>query len=173
MEYGEQDVEIRQIKEIRMIEIYYNEIEELPKEEALIKKVVSKVLEEEEIIEDVDVYITLTNNSEIHKINMKYRQVDRPTDVLSFPMYEKDEIFKLKKESIQNNIEKILGDIIVSIEKVQEQAEEYGHSFERELAYLVTHGMLHLLGYDHMVEEEKNQMREREEFILQKLNISR
>ena len=67
----------------------------------------------------------------------------------------------------------ILGDIIISIEKVKEQAEEYGHSFERELAYLTTHGMLHLLGYDHMIEEEKEQMRKREEEILEILNITR
>ena len=97
--------------------------------------------------------------------------MDRPTDVLSFPMFEREEIDSLKeheKEEID-----ILGDIIVSIEKVKEQAEEYGHSFERELAYLVTHGMLHLLGYDHMIEEEKVQMRKREEEILDILKITR
>ena len=96
----------------------------------------------------------------------------RPTDVLSFPMYERDEIAGLKNDT-DDEIEKILGDIIVSIEKVREQAEEYGHSFERELAYLVTHGMLHLLGYDHMIEEEKAVMRKREEEILETLNITR
>ena len=98
--------------------------------------------------------------------------MDRPTDVLSFPMYERDEIAGLKNDT-DDEIEKILGDIIVSIEKVREQAEEYGHSFERELAYLVTHGMLHLLGYDHMIEEEKAVMRKREEEILETLNITR
>ena len=98
--------------------------------------------------------------------------MDRPTDVLSFPMYERDEIAGLKNDT-DDEIEKILGDIIVSIEKVREQAKEYGHSFERELAYLVTHGMLHLLGYDHMIEEEKAVMRKREEEILETLNITR
>ena len=93
--------------------------------------------------------------------------MDRPTDVLSFPMFERDEIAYLKEES--DGERDILGDIIVSIEKVREQAEEYGHSFERELAYLVTHGMLHLLGYDHMIEEEKEQMRKKVEEILGKL----
>lgn len=155
-----------------MIEINYNDIEELPKEERLIKEVVEKVLLEENVLTDVDVYITLTNNAEIHKINKEYRDVDRPTDVLSFPMYERNEILKLK-ENTDDEIEKILGDIIVSIEKVKEQAEEYGHSFERELAYLVTHGMLHLLGYDHIIDEEQKIMRKREEEILGILKISR
>lgn len=155
-----------------MIEVNYNAISELPNEEKLIKEVVSRVLEEEKVLPEVDVYITLTNNEEIHKINKEYRDVDRPTDVLSFPMYERDEIAGLKNDT-DDEIEKILGDIIVSIEKVREQAEEYGHSFERELAYLVTHGMLHLLGYDHMIEEEKEVMRKREEEILETLNITR
>jgi len=155
-----------------MIEVNYNAISELPNEEKLIKEVVSRVLEEEKVLSEVDVYITLTNNEEIHKINKEYRDVDRPTDVLSFPMYERDEIAGLKNDT-DDEIEKILGDIIVSIEKVREQAEEYGHSFERELAYLVTHGMLHLLGYDHMIEEEKAVMRKREEEILETLNITR
>lgn len=155
-----------------MIEVNYNAISELPNEEKLIKEVVSRVLEEERVLPEVDVYITLTNNEEIHKINKEYRDVDRPTDVLSFPMYERDEIAGLKNDT-DDEIEKILGDIIVSIEKVREQAEEYGHSFERELAYLVTHGMLHLLGYDHMIEEEKAVMRKREEEILETLNITR
>ena len=155
-----------------MIEVNYNAISELPNEEKLIKEVVIRVLEEEKVLPEVDVYITLTNNEEIHKINKEYRDVDRPTDVLSFPMYERDEIAGLKTDT-DDEIEKILGDIIVSIEKVREQAEEYGHSFERELAYLVTHGMLHLLGYDHMIEEEKAVMRKREEEILETLNITR
>lgn len=155
-----------------MIEVNYNAISELPNEEKLIKEVVSRVLEEEKVLPEVDVYITLTNNEEIHKINKEYRDVDRPTDVLSFPMYERDEIAGLKNDT-NDEIEKILGDIIVSIEKVREQAKEYGHSFERELAYLVTHGMLHLLGYDHMIEEEKAVMRKREEEILETLNITR
>lgn len=155
-----------------MIEVNYNAISELPNEEKLIKEVVSRVLKEEKVLPEVDVYITLTNNEEIHKINKEYRDVDRPTDVLSFPMYERDEIAGLKNDT-NDEIEKILGDIIVSIEKVREQAEEYGHSFERELAYLVTHGMLHLLGYDHMIEEEKAVMRKREEEILETLNITR
>ena len=106
----------------------------------------------------------------IRQINAEHRQIDKATDVLSFPMFERNEIDSLKKE---DEMEDILGDIIVSVEKVREQAEEYGHSFERELAYLVTHGMLHLLGYDHMIEEEKVVMRKREEEILGVLDITR
>ena len=86
-------------------------------------------------------------------------------------MFEREELKTLKEISKEEQY--ILGDIIVSIEKVKEQAEEYGHSFKRELAYLITHGMLHLLGYDHMIEDEKAQMRKREEEILEKLNITR
>lgn len=155
-----------------MIEINYNKIEKMEREEVIIKKVVQAVLEEEKIVHDLYINITLTNNEEIHIINKQYREVDRPTDVLSFPMYEREEIPELRKK---DNIfaEEILGDIIISIPKVREQAEEYGHSFERELAYLTTHGMLHLLGYDHMIDEEKEQMRKREEEILEKLNITR
>ena len=155
-----------------MIEINYNKIEKMEREEVIIKKVVQAVLEEEKIVHELYINITLTNNEEIHIINKQYRDVDRPTDVLSFPMYEREEIPELRKK---DNIfaEEILGDIIISIPKVKEQAEEYGHSFERELAYLTTHGMLHLLGYDHMIDEEKEQMRKREEEILEKLNITR
>lgn len=155
-----------------MIEVEYNGIDKMTKEEKMIKNVVQNVLKAEKIIHDVDVYITLTNNNEIHKINKEYRNVDNPTDVLSFPMYEREEIDFLRKDKVGDE-EEILGDIIISIDKVKEQSEEYGHSFERELAYLVTHGMLHLLGYDHMVEDEKKVMREREEEILSGMGIIR
>lgn len=154
-----------------IIEINYDEIDELPKEEKLIKTVIQTVLKEESVIQDLEIYVTLTNNEKIHKINKETRNVDRPTDVLSFPMFEREEIPMLKEASKEEA--DILGDIVVSIEKVKEQAKEYGHSFERELAYLVTHGMLHLLGYDHMIEEEKSQMRKREEEILEILQITR
>ena len=154
-----------------VIEIDYDSIKKIPKEEKIIKKVIETVLKEEKIIQDLEVYVTLTNNEQIHKVNLEQRKVDKATDVLSFPMFERDEIYLLKEDSKKEP--DILGDIIISIEKVKEQAEEYGHSFERELAYLVTHGMLHLLGYDHMIEEEKKQMRKREEEILEILKITR
>jgi len=155
-----------------MVEVTVNDVKLQGKEEEIIRKVVKKVLKEEGIKHDVDVYITLTNNEEIRKINKEYRNIDKPTDVLSFPMYEREEIRTLKKAK-EDDVEEILGDIVISVSKVIAQAKEYGHSYERELAYLTTHGMLHLLGYDHMEEEEKEEMREHEEAVLRKLNISR
>ena len=170
MENGEQEEDAKHLKECNMIEVFYDGIDNLEREENLIRDVVNCVLKEEGIKKNLDVYVTLTNNETIRKINAEQRNIDKATDVLSFPMFEREEIPNLKKE---DETEDILGDIIVSIEKVKEQAEEYGHSFERELAYLVTHGMLHLLGYDHMIDEEKVVMRKREEEILGVLNITR
>lgn len=152
-----------------MIEVFYDEIDDL-KEENLIRSVIECVLKEEKIKKNLDVYVTLTNNENIRKINAEHRNIDKATDVLSFPMFDRNEIPNLRED---DKTEDILGDIIVSIEKVKEQAEEYGHSFQRELAYLITHGMLHLLGYDHIIEEEKVVMRKREEEILGILNITR
>lgn len=154
-----------------MIEVYYEDIDKIDEEE-IIRNVVETVLKEEKIIQNLEIYITLTNNDNIQKINAEHRNIDKPTDVLSFPMFEREEIQNLKEKNAEA-IETMLGDIIVSVEKVREQAEEYGHSFKRELAYLVTHGMLHLLGYDHMIEEEKTVMRKREEEILAILDIQR
>ncbi len=155
-----------------MVDITIKDVELIGNEEEVIEDVVKKVLEVEKIVHKLDVYITLTNNDEIHQINKEYRDVDRPTDVLSFPMYERSEIDSLREEK-KDDVEEILGDIIISIPKVIEQANEYGHSYERELAYLTTHGMLHLLGYDHMIDEEKAIMREHEERVLEALGITR
>ena len=116
--------------------------------------------------------ITLTNNENIKIINKEYRNIDRATDVLSFPMFEKEDLDKkIKNKDFLH--EDILGDIIISVEKVREQAEEYGHSFERELSYMVVHGFYHLMGYDHMEEEEKVEMRKKEDKILNDLKITR
>ncbi len=153
-----------------MVEIYYDDGIQKIKEDEILETVVKTVLNMEGIKKNVNVYITLTDNANIQVINAEHRNIDKPTDVLSFPMFEREEIDGLKEEDEQ---EDILGDIIVSLEKVKEQADEYGHSFKRELAYLVTHGMLHLLGYDHMIEEEKVVMRKREEEILGALEITR
>lgn len=156
-----------------MVEVYYEDIERIDEEE-LIKMVVNTVLKEEKILKELEIYITLTNNDNIQKINAEHRNIDKPTDVLSFPMFEREEIPNLKTiNNDEETKEMMLGDIIVSVEKVREQAEEYGHSFKRELAYLITHGMLHLLGYDHMIDEEKVVMRKREEEILEILDIKR
>ncbi|MBR6252248.1 MAG: rRNA maturation RNase YbeY [Clostridia bacterium] len=155
-----------------MIEVSYENIPEDKSYEYIIDRVVKEVLKEEKIVHDVSVDVILTDNDEIQKLNKEHRQIDSPTDVLSFPMYEKDEINKLK-EPKEDDVEETLGDIVVSIPKVKEQAEEYGHSVERELAYLVCHGMHHLLGYDHIEEEDKKVMREHEEAVLSNLQFFR
>ena len=116
--------------------------------------------------------ITLTTPENIKEINKKYRNIDKETDVLSFPMFEKDEL----ENKIRNNLfthEDMLGDIVISIEQVKKQAIEYGHSFERELSYMIVHGFYHLMGYDHMTEEEKKEMRSKEDKVLESLNITR
>ena len=151
---------------------------ELPCEE-LASKVIDAALDYVGCPYEVEVSLLLTMNDEIQEMNLEHRQIDRPTDVLSFPMvdYETAGEFSFLENSPHyfhpESGELLLGDIVISKEKVLAQAEEYGHSFERELAYLITHGMLHLLGYDHMIEEEKAQMRKREEEILGLLEITR
>ena len=134
-------------------------------------KILNRVLKECFIEEKLDkknlyVNIVLTNPQNIRKMNKEYRNVDKETDVLSFPMFEKGELEK----RIDLN-EDILGDIVISIDRVSKQAKEYGHSFERELAYMAVHGFYHLMGYDHMEENDKKEMRQKEENILEKLKI--
>ena len=156
-----------------MYELEYLDIEENKKYEETIKKVLEQCFKQEKL-ENSKLYvsITLTNPENIHKINKEYRNVDRETDVLSFPMFEKNEIDqKIKNNNFEH--EDVLGDIVISIEKVKEQAKEYGHSFERELAYMLVHGFYHLMGYDHIEEKDKKIMREKEEIILSKLQIKR
>jgi probable rRNA maturation factor len=154
---------------MEILELNYLDLEENKNYEKIIKKVLQKCFEEENL-QDKKLYVNvvLTNDENIRNINREHRQIDKPTDVLSFPMYEKEELENLKLEN-----EDILGDMVISIERVEEQAKEYGHSFERELAYMVVHSFYHLLGYDHIKEEDKMKMRPKEENILQKLNINR
>ncbi len=154
---------------MEILELNYLDLEENKNYEKIIKKVLQKCFEEENL-QDKKLYVNvvLTNDENIRNINREHRQIDKPTDVLSFPMYEKEELKNLKLEN-----EDILGDMVISIERVEEQAKEYGHSFERELAYMVVHSFYHLLGYDHIKEEDKMKMRPKEENILQKLNINR
>lgn len=138
----------------------------------LIEKVMQTAFKTEKI-DKLNLYINvvLTNPGNIRKANKEYRNIDKETDVLSFPMFEKYEIEQMLKNG--NNTQDILGDIIISISRVEEQAKEYGHSFEREFAYMLVHGFYHLMGYDHMNEEEKCEMRKKEEEVLKILNINR
>ena len=156
-----------------MYEITYLNVDENEEYDKTIEKVIYKCFEEERLLDSkLMITITLTTPEEIRKINKEYRNVDKETDVLSFPMFEKDEL----DEKIINNqylYEDVLGDIIISIDRVKQQAEEYGHSFERELSYMLVHGFYHLMGYDHIEEEDKKIMRPKEEKILNALKITR
>ena len=159
-------------------EIIYKNLPKNDKYESTIKEVVDECFKAEKLDKtNLYISITLTEPNEIEKINKEYRNIDKPTDVLSFPMFEKEELDNFIKENSKNidvNIQAdILGDVVISIPKVYEQAEEYGHSFERELAYMVVHGFYHLMGYDHMEETDKKVMRNKEEAVLDRLGIRR
>lgn len=153
-------------------EVNFLDIEENTKYLELVEKVIEKAFYTEGI-DKINLYINviLTNPENIRKANKEYRNIDKETDVLSFPMFEKQEIEKMMQDG--NNTQDILGDIIISIPRVEEQAKEYGHSFEREFAYMLIHGFYHLMGYDHIEDDDKKQMREKEENVLNLLNISR
>ena len=156
-----------------MYEIVYKDVQENEKYEKIVKKVLEQCFKEDYML-DSKLYITITFTTpqNIKEINKKYRNIDKATDVLSFPMFEKDEL-ETKIKNKDYVCEDVLGDIIISIEKVQEQAEEYGHSFERELSYMIVHGFYHLMGYDHIKEEDKKVMRPKEEKVLNDLKIKR
>ena len=131
-----------------------------------------EVLEEAARVHEVDelteVSLMFPDDETIHEMNLEYRGIDRPTDVLSFALEEGEE-----EEIYGGPEENLLADIIISVETAVRQAEEYGHSVKREMAFLALHGMLHLLGYDHMEEEERQEMRAQEEAILASLGITR
>lgn len=132
--------------------------------EAMAYKTIEEVLRVEDFTNDVEVSLTLVDKDEIHALNRDYRGVDRPTDVLSFPM--DDEIFPGEED-----VDLILGDIVICLDIAKAQAEEYGHSIVRELSYLICHSTLHLLGYDHMEEDEKAIMRGKEKEIMKNLGV--
>ena len=156
-----------------MYEIVYKDVQENEKYEEIVKKVLEQCFKEEDMLDSkLYIAITFTTPQNIKEINKKYRNIDKATDVLSFPMFEKDEL-ETKIKNKDYVCEDVLGDIIISIEKVQEQAEEYGHSFERELSYMIVHGFYHLMGYDHIKEEDKKVMRPKEEKVLNDLKIKR
>ncbi len=152
-----------------LTQIDFQDIDEAKEYEEIIEKVVYECFKEEDLLETkLYMSIILTNKDKIQELNNTYRKINKTTDVLSFPMFEKEEL-----EDFEGIIPEPLGDIVISIEKVKEQAEEYGHSFERELAYMVVHGFYHLMGYDHIELSDRKIMREKEENILNKLQITR
>lgn len=147
---------------------------------AMAEKVVTEALDHEKCPYEAEINLTLTSNEEIRVINYEYRNIDRATDVLSFPMLEYDEPadFEYLEDAWAECFnpesgELLLGDIVISVEKVLEQAEAYGHSVEREFAFLIAHSMLHLMGYDHMEPEEAKIMETKQEEILNALKINR
>ncbi len=134
----------------------------------LIRICTEAALEEEGISDDAEVSVTLVDNVVIRALNNHYRDIDRETDVLSFPMKDEEGFV-----TNPDNDAILLGDIVISLEKAQSQAEEYGHSFRREVAFLLTHSLFHLLGYDHMTADEEKEMFSKQEKVLQKLGITR
>lgn len=152
---------------------------DIPVEE-IISKVITKSLDDEGCPYEAELSVILTDNNEIKEINKEFRNIDKPTDVLSFPMieYKQPSDFSIVEDNVDEYFnpetgELVLGDIIISLEKVIEQSEEYGHSTERELAFLTAHSMLHLFGYDHMEEDERMIMENKQEGILKALGFLR
>ena len=143
------------------------------------ERVINYALDYEKCPYEAEISLTLTDNDGIHQVNNEFRGIDRPTDVLSFPLVEYEEAgeFDFLEEMDEcfnpETGELMLGDIMISLDKVVEQAEEYGHSYTREYAFLIAHSMLHLMGYDHMEPEEAQIMEAKQTEILDALNIKR
>lgn len=141
-----------------------------PEQQELVTKLLEFAAIQEKVTEGSEVSVTFVNNERIHEINKEYRQKDAPTDVISFAM---EEMGEGEIEIIGEDVPAVLGDIIISIDRTKEQAEEYGHSYERELGFLAIHGFLHLLGYDHMNEEDEKVMFSRQRELLEQYGLTR
>lgn len=146
----------------------------------LADKVIVAACDAEQCPYEIEVNLTLVDNDRIRQINREYRHIDRPTDVLSFPMqsYEAPADFSHAEDCVEENFnpdtgELLLGDMVLSTEKIKEQAKAYGHSEVREFAFLILHSMLHLFGYDHESEQEREAMEQRQRIILDELGITR
>ena len=148
--------------------------------EEIINSVINESVDFEKCPYEAEVNVILTDNEQIHAINKEHREVDSPTDVLSFPMvdFESPSDFGIAEDNAEDYFnpetgELLLGDIVVSVEKVKEQASNYGHTEKRELAFLIAHSMMHLFGYDHMTESEASVMEAKQNAVLDNLGISR
>ena len=153
--------------------IYFeNDQEKMPisyKLKKLVRFAVEATLAYEEIARDLEVSVTFTDDEGIRKLNRNFRKIDRATDVLSFPLFD----FEGEGDALSDELDDMLGDIVLSLERAEAQAEEYGHSFEREVAFLTVHSMLHLLGYDHETsEEDELDMRRRQTAIMEMLGLA-
>ncbi len=136
----------------------------------LIQRIIRFAGDKEGVQPDAEVSISFVDNNEIQEINRNYRQKDQPTDVISFAMQEEGEG---ETKILSEDLPLMLGDIVISLDKAKEQAEDYGHSLDRELSFLALHGFLHLLGYDHENEEEEKAMFNRQEEILHEFGLER
>ncbi len=143
----------------------------------LIEQLIIATAKELALEDNFEVSITIVDDNRIHEINRDYRSIDRPTDVISFALEDDDEDFSLffDEDTDEDEIElpRLLGDIFISIDKTKEQADDYGHSFERELGFLTVHGFLHLNGYDHQTEDEEKEMFGLQEKILEENQLER
>ena len=156
------------------LRIYFeNNQSEVPltyKLKMLVRDAVEATLDYEQYGNPCEVSVTFVNNEEIHALNKKFRGVDRPTDVLSFPLFDYE---GESEEPAVDELMGMLGDVVLSMEQAKAQAEEYGHSFQREVAFLTVHSMLHLLGYDHETgEEDEADMRRRQSAIMEQMGLS-
>ena len=134
----------------------------------LIRRAVEETLAYEAVEDDCEVSVTLCDNQEIRELNQRFRNIDRATDVLSFPLFDDDGM-----DAHVEELDCMLGDVVLSLERAKEQAEEYGHSFEREIAFLTVHSILHLLGYDHETsEDDEVDMRRRQSEIMKRMGLS-
>lgn len=141
----------------------------------LVRRAVKAALEYMDFPLKSEVSVMFTDDEEIHELNRLHRGVDRPTDVLSFPLFEYDENGDIIEDDLDFNPngEMILGDIVISLETASRQAQEYGHSFEREIGFLTVHSMLHLFGYDHMTPEDEEEMFGYQREILERMGLER
>ncbi|WP_107838040.1 rRNA maturation RNase YbeY [Metasolibacillus meyeri] len=136
----------------------------------LVERLLQHAASEEQVDDNSELSVTFVTNEAIHEINRQYRDKDQPTDVISFAL---EELGEGETEIIGEGLPRILGDIIISVERTQEQADDYGHSFERELGFLAVHGFLHLLGYDHMNEQDEKEMFDKQNAILSSFGLGR
>lgn len=141
----------------------------------LIEQVIISAAKELKLEDNFEVSITIVDNNRIHEINKEYRSIDRPTDVISFAIEDNDDEFEIFFDELDDDIAlpRLLGDIFISMDKAEEQAEEFDHSIEREIGFLTVHGFLHLNGYDHQTEEEEKEMFALQEEVLSDYGLYR
>lgn len=141
----------------------------------LIEQVIISAAKELKLEDNFEVSITIVDNNRIHEINKEYRSIDRPTDVISFAIEDNDDEFEIFFDELDDDIAlpRLLGDIFISMDKAEEQAEEFDHSIEREIGFLTVHGFLHLNGYDHQTEEEEKEMFALQDIILEENGLER